>query len=86
MSAEPPITIIEGMPRPRAVDVAKRGGCYYSLRFGADGAPTSTEHRVDVVTHLPCGWQHPTWPDEVEGRLQAHLATCEMRMGDDDER
>lgn len=84
MSAE--ITIIEGMPRPRAVDAAEHGGGYASIRFSADGAPTRTEHRVDTVCHVPCGWTHPTWPEEAAGRLQAHLATCEMRMEDDDGR
>lgn len=86
MSAEGPIVIVDGMPRPRAVDVAKRGGSYNVIRLGPDGVPLYIEHRVDTVCHLPCGWQHPTWPDEVEGRLQAHLTTCEMRMGDDDGR
>lgn len=78
-------TIVEGMPRPSAVEVANDGGCYQSLHLDPEGQVTVTDHRVEVVTHLPCGWTHPTWPEEVDGRLQAHLMTCELRMpGQDD--
>lgn len=72
-------TIIEGTPRPRAVDVAREGG-YQTVKIGGPDEGVVTHYRVEAVGHLPCGWEHPTWPDEAEGRLQAHLATCEMRM------
>lgn len=72
--------IVEGMPRPSAIDVAfGREAGYQSLRLEEDGNMTFTEHRVELVEHEPCGWKHPTWPDEAEGRLAAHLTTCEMR-------
>lgn len=74
-------TIIEGMPRPSAVDAARDGGGYTSVTIDAEGRPTFTEYRVELIGHQPCGWEHPTWPEEATGRLQAHLQTCELRTG-----
>lgn len=73
--------IIEGMPRPSAVDAARDGGGYQSVQIDAEGRAIVTEHRVETIGHEPCGWEHPTWPDESRGRLFAHLQTCEMRTG-----
>ena len=70
--------VIAGMPRPSAVEIANGRGAYTSVAI-TDGEATWTEHRVEQVGHAPCGWLHPTWPDEAEGRLAAHLMTCEMR-------
>lgn len=76
--------IIEGMPRPSAVDAARDGGGYLSVEIDAGGPPVFTEHRVQVVGHDPCGWQHPTWPDEAEGRMWAHRMTREMRAPEEE--
>lgn len=72
--------IIEGMPRPSAIEAHRSGGLgYQALTLQADGTTVVTTYRLEVVEHTPCGWRHPTWPDEAAGRLQAHLRTCEMR-------
>jgi hypothetical protein len=72
-------TIIEGMPRPSAVEAATEGGGYVSIEIDAEGQAVYTEHRVEVIGHEPCRWTHPTWPDEAEGRMTAHRMTCEMK-------
>lgn len=72
--------IIEGMPRPRAIDAMRDGGGYQSVTIDAEGRALVTEYRVDLIGHEPCGWQHPTWPNEATGRMQAHLQTCELRI------
>ena len=77
-------TIIEGMPRPSAVETSRDGGIYQSVRIDAEGRAIVTEYRVEIVGHQPCGWEHPTWPDEAKGRLLAHLQTCEMRTAEEE--
>ena len=71
--------IIEGMPRPSAVDAMRDGGGFQSVKIDAEGRPVFTEYRVEMIGHEPCGWEHPTWPEEAAGRMQAHMMTCEMR-------
>lgn len=78
--------LIHGMPRPSAIETARDGGSYQSIEIDAHGQALIHLHRVDVVGHRPCGWEHPTWPDEAAGRLQAHLMTCEYRDGDEVQR
>lgn len=74
--------LIHGMPRPSAIETARDGGAYQSIEIDAHGQAIVHMHHVESVGHEPCGWEHPTWPDEAAGRLQAHLMTCEYRDTD----
>lgn len=77
--------IIGGMPRPSAVETARDGGEYQSIEIDVHDQAIFTSHRVELIGHRPCGWSHPTWPEEAAGRFQAHLQTCELRDGDSEE-
>ena len=76
------ITVPKGMPRPSVMEVLSQPGPeqgYQEVDLSRPWGAVITEHRLDTISHEPCGWQHPTWPDEAAGRLAAHLTTCELR-------
>lgn len=74
-------TLVPDARRPGAVEAERRGGGYRRIVADESGRVTGTvEYRVEHIGHAPCGWNHPTWPDEAEGRLAAHKLTCELRV------
>lgn len=74
------ITVPAGMPRPSVLEVLEHGGGgYQSIDLSDPYGTLVTEHRLETIGHEPCGWTHPTWADEAQGRLAAHLTTCELR-------
>lgn len=73
------ITVPKGMPRPSVMQSLRDGGGYQEVDLSEPKGAVVTEYRLEEVGHEPCGWHHPTWPDEASGRLAAHLTTCELR-------
>ena len=75
------LVVIPGTKRPEAIRLHDLHlGGYTEIVAADDGVVIGMRaYRLELVGHQPCGWEHPTWPDESDRRMNEHLKTCELR-------